>query len=142
MLIRRTHVLPPFLSSLPSLFFPSFFLPFLQFFPFPPFSSRFFSFFTFLFKKSFKKFCRCPKSSYLCTRFPQGELMKFFDRLRTHQSYSRLLDSFRGSLEPSRFLYNWIYTDMRQSRIAWPDRHHPFPFPFCGSGIGIHTSLQ
>ena len=99
----------------------------------------FFGFFHFLFKNSFKKFCRCPKSSYLCTRFPQGELMKFFDRLRTHQSYSRLLDSFRGSLEPSRFLYNWIYTDMRQSRIAWPDRHHSFPGSFFGAGqIFIH----
>ena len=108
---------PSFLSSKP--FVLLLFLPFFRPFPF---------FFTFLFKKSFKKFCRCPKSSYLCTRFPQGELMKFFDRLRTHQSYSRLLDSFRGSLEPSRFLYNWIYTDMRQSRIAWPDRHSAPPY--------------
>ena len=52
---------PSFLSSKP--FVLLLFLPFFRPFPF---------FFTFLSKNLFKKFCRCPKSSYLCTRFPQG----------------------------------------------------------------------
>ena len=86
-----------------------------------------------------KNFAVVQKVPTFALAFRKGERMKLFDRLRTHQSYSRLLDSFRGSLEPSRFLYNWIYTDMRQSRIAWPDRHHSFPGSFFGAGqIFIH----
>ena len=72
---------PSFLPESPS--FPSlrFFLPLLPFFlffrlfsAFLSFLSLFFSFFFVFFKKVAETFCGYLKSSYLCTRFPQGGL--------------------------------------------------------------------
>ena len=133
------------LSFLSSFFF---FLPFLCFFSVFPvsfrFSAPFLPFFSVSFKKIAEKFCRCSKSSYLCTRFPQGERMKFFDRLRTHQSYSRLLGLLLAIWSRvDSFILDIYRHAIEQDSLAGQTSFIPFPLFFAGRlGSEIHTYLQ
>ena len=126
---------PSFLPESPS--FPSlrFFLPLLPFFfffafflPFSPFRPCFSLFFFIFLKKVLETFCGYLKSSYLCTRFPQGGLDQFFDRLRTHQSYSRLLAILLASAVRVDSFYIEIQTCDRAGQPGRTDNYPPFLF--------------